>query len=133
MNRYLLFPLLGVIAALLMVYVARSGRELVQPVTDLTEEDLPTTPNFANNSVNGIRNAGDNVTQITSEEGLRRSRNLPQAEGTTIPTDDAQFDSRQPASAGNNTEFPEQNIQPVPPVAPADPPPADQEAIPALW
>lgn len=132
MNRYLLFPLLGVIAALLMVYVARSGQDLIQQVPDSTEEDTSITSDFADGSANGIRNAGDNVTQITSEEGLQRSRNLPQAEGTTPPTD-AQFDSQQPGSADSNTDFPEQNLQPVPPVAPADPPPADQEAIPALW
>jgi hypothetical protein len=131
MNRYLLFPLLGVIAALLMVYVARSGQDLIQQVPDSTEEDTSITSDFADGSANGIRNAGDNVTQITSEEGLQRSRNLTQAEGTTAPPD-APFDSRQPDFA-DNTEFPEQNIQPVPPVAPADPPPADQDAIPALW
>jgi hypothetical protein len=125
MNRYILGALLAVITVL-TAYGINTSRDIVRQVSNASREAVSSTPTAANEGLTGIESAGQNITRLTSAEGLARSQDTPSVTEQVQPTDTA--DTVEPATE----EFPPQELEAAPPVAPA-PEPSNQDAIPALW
>lgn len=128
MNRYLLITLFALLGMSTVYGVStRNGlRELV----DDARRPVSSTPTNASEGAAGLESAGQNIIRQTSEEALRSPRGDVQAEGQTVPSPtDAQVTANDPPTA----EFPEQNLEAVQPVAPAETQPSNPDAIPALW
>lgn len=129
MNRYLLitlFALLGISTA-----YGVSTRSGLREFMDDARSPVSSTPTSASEGRTGLESAGQNIIRQTSEEALDSPRENVQAEGQTVPAapTDAQVTANEPPTA----EFPEQNLDAVQPVAPADTQPNNPDAIPALW
>ncbi len=126
MNRYLLIALLTLLGISTVYGV--STRDGLREVANDARRTISSTPTNASEELSGIESAGQNVIRQTSEEGLRSPRGAVRATGQTVPGTGVV-----PNDAPSVAEFPEQTLEPVQPVVPAETRPNDQDAIPALW
>lgn len=123
MSRYL-GALLGVIA-LLALYSIVNSQAIVQQLdrgVRASRNSISANPAAAADGAFSVEGAGQNVTRQTSEDGMQPVPN-------TTPSQDAN------ATAPNTTEA-DEAAQPAPAPQPATTtttPPANPEAIPALW
>lgn len=129
MNRYMLGALLGLIS-LLTAYGIGNSQDFVRQIPRASRNAVSSAPTAAAEAeLTGVAAAGQNVTRQTSEQGLQQSRQAPAAVSQTTAADGAEAQIEMVGEA----EFPEQNLDNVQPVAPANPEPVNQDAIPALW
>ena len=133
MNRYLLLVLatLGIVG-LATVYGVDRSRDAVQQVTDDVGEVVTSVQSDTAGESTGIEGAGQNVVRQTSEEGLARSRELPNAQVQTTQAERTPPDTTVIIEP-EEVVFPEQNLEAVQPVEPVTPATTNQDPIPALW
>ena len=127
MNRYLLGAILGLIAVSTLY-----GLDNTQNWFSRSRESISASPSSAASDPSGINEAGDLVLRQTSQEAIDRARGLS-ADSNQVSPDSTFIDPAPIAPTSVSTTQTVQSAPATQPVAPATVPPANQEAIPALW